>query len=85
VFGNNAFILILNKKIKKIDPETLGRDISRITEPIWTKISPFDLPRLDKSNGGIFVRIGSVVREISRPKVSGFLIKFLSDFNPEIC
>jgi len=82
VFGNNAFILILNKKI---DPETLGRDISRTTNPIRTKIPPFDSPRLDESNGDIFVRIGSVVREISHPKVSGFLIRFLSDFNPEIC
>jgi len=76
VFGNNAFILILNKKIKKIDPETLGRDISRTTEPIRTKIPPFDLSRLDESNGGIFVRIGFVVREISRPKVTGYFFYF---------
>ena len=59
----------------------MGRDISRTTKPIRTKIPPFDSSSLGKSNGGIFVRIGSVVREISRSKVSGSIFLFKIKIN----
>ena len=49
----------------------MGRDNSGSTDPIRTKIPPFDSSRLDESNGGIFVQIGSVNHELSHPKVTG--------------
>ena len=63
----NFSLEIDRQKNESVD---LGRSILTSSDPIRTKIIPFDLPSQDESNGIIFVRIGSLEVKILRPKLT---------------
>ena len=55
-------------KYSKLD--TLEHNILMFSDPIRTKIIPFDLSSQDESNDIIFVRIGLLEIKILHPKLS---------------